>query len=284
MIRKWYQDLSEEESNELKLKLFNESHMTTKRDVQERVWRMIQEADEKREKSEGDPQQGFYWGNRYAYLDLFCDWLRGCPMFMKLEEWWAYYIEIKSNQIALCLSFYENVSFDLDSDVPKLGECQRNGRYEILTVKTDYLNAEKFSKAWGVKVSTIRQWIRRGKIRNVFKYDGWWMIPELTRPVKRGYSEASYYWRSALWDIPEEFRHLHLDTEAAIEITDIEVDDDMYLVKVLDNRRWDYEDYYLSKAEIQKLERYLIGNPFVAYNGDVEVYDTKFTKEERHES
>lgn len=66
--------------------------------------------------------------------------------------------------------------------------------YDLIEIKSKLLTVEEFAKQYDVKVVTVRQWIRRGKIRTAIKMGGEWRIPELAGiPNKqRGYKPVRY--------------------------------------------------------------------------------------------
>ena len=66
--------------------------------------------------------------------------------------------------------------------------------YVLIEIKSKLLTVEEYAKLYDVKVVTVRQWIRRGKIRTAIKIGGEWRIPELAGiPNKhRGYKEVHY--------------------------------------------------------------------------------------------
>ena len=67
---------------------------------------------------------------------------------------------------------------------------------------------EENAKEYGVETVTVRQWIRRGKIRNAVKNGREWLIPELTELPGRGYTSAIYMWYEYLYDLPNEYKFL----------------------------------------------------------------------------
>lgn len=55
------------------------------------------------------------------------------------------------------------------------------------------LTCADFAECCGVDQGTVRQWIRRGKLRTAFKSGRDWMIPSATRPPERGFTPGRYH-------------------------------------------------------------------------------------------
>lgn len=71
------------------------------------------------------------------------------------------------------------------------------------------LSVEGYAAEYGVGAGTVRQWIRKGKIRSAIKAGKEWIIPELTELPARGYQSASYMYYDRLDNCPEEYSYLH---------------------------------------------------------------------------
>lgn len=72
----------------------------------------------------------------------------------------------------------------------------------------EYLTVRDYAKLYGVNEVTVRQWIRRGKLRSAVKRGGEWFIPSVEDRPRRGYTAVSYEWESALGEIVERFPFL----------------------------------------------------------------------------
>ena len=86
--------------------------------------------------------------------------------------------------------------------------------WEIVVVPKDASNpwfvrmntgVEEYAAATNTEAVTVRQWIRRGKLRNALKIGSEWRIPEITDPPRRGYTPVSYYNKGGLIAFPKEF-------------------------------------------------------------------------------
>lgn len=133
--------------------------------------------------------------------------------------------------------------------------------YQMFNVAARLLTVEEYAQRYGVKVVTVRQWIRRGKIRSALKYGSEWRIPELapTPNSERGYKTAYYSWEDELKDLPDGFDFINKYKRVTICTTN---DKKNYEV---DFNAFGVPEYgiLLDESRKEKLELYLISNPNV---------------------
>lgn len=67
-------------------------------------------------------------------------------------------------------------------------------RITFLEIKAKLFSADIYAERYGVGATTIRQWIRRGKLPAVRKFGGEWRLTELMLPAGRGYMYRLYGW------------------------------------------------------------------------------------------
>lgn len=65
-------------------------------------------------------------------------------------------------------------------------------RTTLYSVSFPILTCAEFAERCGVDQVTVRQWIRRGKLRSAFKVGRDWMIPSTTEPPGRGFTPGYY--------------------------------------------------------------------------------------------
>ena len=76
--------------------------------------------------------------------------------------------------------------FDEDGE-PTSVSVMPGQTFELVTVPSALLSVEEYAAVYNVSVTTVRQWIRRGKIRSAIKNGCEWSIPELAAVSGRGY-------------------------------------------------------------------------------------------------
>ncbi|MFZ5645383.1 MAG: helix-turn-helix domain-containing protein [Bacillota bacterium] len=64
--------------------------------------------------------------------------------------------------------------------------------HTFITVKCDYLTVEQYSSMLGIEPVTVRQWIRRGKLRHAKKNGRDWLIPDTEDKPQRGFTSVQY--------------------------------------------------------------------------------------------
>ena len=134
-------------------------------------------------------------------------------------------------------------------------------------IRNSFFYLEQYAEQYGVESVTVRQWIRRGKIRTATKYGKEWRIPILTEPPTRGYSPASYSWKQPLTELPKGYEFL--------------VAYDKVLILQIPEAKRQYQLFFsttanieikkciqVTEAEKEKLELFLIAHPLVKYDMD----------------
>ena len=190
-----------------------------------------------------------------------------------LEDWWYYTYSLYTDGIKLHLS---RVEWSTDASTIR-GNTELC--FPLIEVPAKLLTSAEYAAAYGVQPVTVRQWIRRGKLRSAVKFGTEWGISELETPAKeRGYTDAWYYWDSTLTDVPKRFDiptdcsaayfHQHKNNGKKYDIffTTQEkmpkgnrffpLDRDSYWIK-------DAKRITVTTEEREELELYMISNPLV---------------------
>ncbi len=137
--------------------------------------------------------------------------IKNTILFKRLEDFWHYTITISDSGAVLYLDHYRH-------DNPETYiNYNSDQSFKLLHVKTKMLTVEQYANTYGVTPGTVRQWIRRGKIRNAIKVGSEWRIPELTEVPGRGYQSGLFMWHEILSGIPEEYEFLNNYTSAMFD-------------------------------------------------------------------
>ena len=137
---------------------------------------------------------------------------------------------------------------------------------KVIEFPAKILTVDEYAESIGVKSGTVRQWIRRAKIRSAFKQGQEWRIPELSRPVKRGYIDTKYAWTEELTDVPKGYKYLSKPSSVSIHQ---DMDDKKYYELWVSAPEGGLANIYrLTEAEREKLELYLISKPEVIWESD----------------
>ncbi len=200
-------------------------------------------------------------------LDAFSQEITALQLMDLDQEWWQYEIAVRDTGITLSLCHTE-IIYDY-ANIP--GEKNQPGFlpnqvFPIHTTRAKLLSPDEFGALYGVSGGTVRQWIRRGKLRSASKFGKEWRIPELTRVASgEHYVDGSYSWDQELPDPPEGFEELNEYDHASI--SSVRGQKDLFQVCFT---RWDGEgetddSWYkvISRKAKEQLELYLISEPLV---------------------
>lgn len=235
-----------------------ESWLTTKEDVLSWLSGEIERVNDKSKKDKKH-SAAFY----YAYTKLLIEFhekISGTILFKHLEDFWHYTIGVSSAGAVLSLCYLPNYSIDEEKRTITLYGAGQE--LPIITVRGQYLTVEEYAAEYEVGAGTVRQWIRRGKIRTAIKVGKEWIIPELTELPGRGYQSASYMYNGALSDLPEEYEFLNGYT--VVMINQDREDRQKFKVTVGAGGKRPV-DRVMDAKEREKLELFLISRPDVHY-------------------
>ena len=183
----------------------SERLMVTKRDVQ---WELDYRLNTLYEFAGND---SWHSGKYYALLkDQIRNFKRKLELTVlprTLEDWWRYTYELSHKGVRLYVEHINTIW--LNEDTGELDEETVDQVFPLISYDARMLTVDEYAKLYDVEPVTIRQWIRRGKIREAEKAGKEWRISELTDVPRRArYEPATYKWISRLKDVPDEFSFL----------------------------------------------------------------------------
>ena len=201
-----------------------------------------------------------YYHALLSLLDRFIKTVNHTVFFEKLEPFWAYSYEISSEGIVLLLSHNSSVYFNEDNTI-SFEICDQE--FELIRTECKMLTIDEYAKLYGIENVTVRQWIRRGKIRTAKKYGSEWRIPELTEFPLRGYKFGQYkIGKEAVF--PAEYAFISEYTLVSLEQD--KTDKTKYHISFSNTE--DKKSIICDTKEREKIEMLLIENPFVKYISD----------------
>ena len=131
-------------------------------------------------------------------------------------------------------------------------------RFCLMNYPVETLTVEEFSSKNNIKPVTVRQWIRRGKLRNVTKIGGEWRIPAITDLPSRGYTPVTYYTNG---EYVQALSAIGFDGFRAIQIDIIPHEKSMFEINVDGCCADYYHPRLFTDQERGQLELSLISNP-----------------------
>lgn len=183
----------------------------------------------------------------------------------RLEDWWGYTYEITYKGAMLCLEHISEVCIDEDGE--SIASYMSNAVYPLIFIRTKMLTVDEYARLYEIEPVTVRQWIRRCKLRSVEKAGKEWRISELTDVPRRGFEPAQYRWREVLENLPIGFEYMN--DYKLCTIVQSEANKNLYNVLFSDMGGIDSKciAYEIDEKEHETLEAFLIGNPKVTYTG-----------------
>ncbi len=248
------------ESDEEMIDYYQSVSLTTKDDVKKAIkltkleWKLRSKEDLKHSPS--------YYAVLDNLINRFVSVLDNTLLFDAPSGMWGYYYHINSDGISLMLEHAFSVEFNDNKYITSKAVDQE---FTLLTVETKMLTCEEYAQLYNVKEVTVRQWIRRGKLRTAKKYGNEWRIPELTEVYGRGYLPGKYEWKEKLNDVPDQYKFLI--EPGSISISQDNIDKTKYHIS--SNNGY---NTVLNNKEREKLELFLISHPLVKCTSDTYGY------------
>lgn len=168
---------------------------------------------------------------------------------------WFFSFEISNKNAALYLKHVAELQKADDKSIL----LDIDEMFRLVNYPVKLLTVEDYAKISKIAPVTVRQWIRRGKIRSAIKIGGEWRIPEITDPPTRGYTPVRYYNSSgSLLPFPEELGFPFNQQPSVIDI--YQAKDKKGYVVLFDYAPAFLPQRLLTDAEREKLELMLISN------------------------
>ena len=252
-------------SDEDRLQFFNDDALRSKSDLLGNIDSLLKRIDED---SKTDTKHSQEYHVRFRDLvEQFRARVEKCTFPENLDDWWSYTYEVCDTGITLKLSYTESYNLHADDTVSVFIGTE----FELLHVRAKLLTVEQYARAYGVTATTVRQWIRRGKIRTAIKQGSEWRIPELAEIMERGYTGGRYERLEYLTDLPEEYAFFNDYDEVFIsqnkehrELFDLCFCRNFDVMEVPEAEWHNYrKEMQMDRKEREKFELYLIANPFV---------------------
>ncbi len=252
-------------TEEDRLDFFNETAIRTKKGLLKDIDSLLNRIDaESRTATKHSPA---YYSRCRDLVKQFRDKVSGMTFPEKLEDWWAYEYDICGTGITLKLTHTDFYHIYADDSITTSTDTE----FELFRIRTKLLTVEQYAKSYEVTTTTVRQWIRRGKIRTAIKQGSEWRIPELAEVMDRGYTFGHYERKEFLTDIPEgyeffnEYDYVTIDRNREHkELFDI-CFSKKFDVNAYPESEWGqfFREMQMDQKEREKFELYLISSPFV---------------------
>ena len=209
-----------------------------------------------------------YFALLLVLFDIFYKKIKNAVIIEGLPDYWTYNLEFNYDEFSLEMCHIASYTFD---DNMQFRSKKIDAVYKLITIQPNSFSPEQYSRFYEVEQGTVRQWIRRGKIRTAYKEGKEWKIPELTPPPSRGYEGAQYKWINGVENLPDEYKYLE-DYVIATFYQD-QKDKSLYHVLLVSKEAFIYnkmdknKELLLNAKEREKLELFMISHPQIKYCG-----------------
>ena len=215
-----------------------------------------------------------YFNQYKEQLDMFYEQIKRTVLPKRLEPYWRYTYEFLPNGSILLIEHIKELEATVDADPEDQMVTSEtiDQTFFLFAMEGDFLSVEEYAKKYDVEAVTVRQWIRRGKLKTARKEGKEWFIPALTDIPGRGYEGGQYKIRGTCDDAPEEFSYLK--GFKLLTIWQDAKDKTQYHLKLSDMKgiRATTKDVKLTNDERERLELYLMTSRSVHFVGEDHSY------------
>lgn len=150
--------------------------------------------------------------------------------------------------------------------------------HTLITVECDYLSVEQFASMLGVEPVTVRQWIRRGKLRYAKKAGRDWLISCVEDKPRRGFSSVQYVVEKDCEISSDEFPLL--STADSITILQDQKQKSKFVCYLNNYKTKFHSELELTRSEVERLEHTIIESGKARVEGNIQ-YVPYFTRDFR---
>lgn len=191
--------------------------------------------------------------SHFAYVEFvekFINRLKRSEFPEGFTDRWGYCLDITDMSANVWLELLENISDD---------SLTIKEAYNIVSMKPEMLTVEEYAQLHETSVGTVRQWIRRGKLRKAEKLAKEWRIPKFEEPNVGKYQPGVFRWDKNVHDLPDEFEFINDFHEACIK----QVNADEYLIGLLLGINNEKKIVSVTAKERERIELAFISDPYV---------------------
>lgn len=178
-------------------------------------------------------------------------------------EGWFYSFVITNKSAALYIQHVAEIQMDENGNAL----LDVNEKFRLINYHVRLLTVEEYASVSKTEAGTVRQWIRRGKLRNAIKIGGEWRIPEITDPPTRGFTPVRYYNNGHFLSLPKELGVSLNQKPCIIDI--YKAKEEKGYVVLFDYAPAMIPQRLLTDAERERLELMLISNSNITNSSSV---------------
>lgn len=257
--------------------------LTTKEDLVNDVRKRIQKFLESI--SQSTQHTTYYYSQCKEQLDMFYTQINKTILPEKLEPYWRYTYEFTPSASILFLEHIKELEATDTEDLDDRMICGEtvDQTFFLFAIEGDFLSVDEYAKKYEVEPVTVRQWIRRGKLKTAKKAGKEWYIPAMSDIPSRGYEGGQYRIREAFTDLPEEYSYLK-DFKLVTIFKKLK-QKNMYHLILSDMKgiNSNIKELELTEKEREKIELFLMERKNVQFVGDNHSYCYRIAEKSTYE-
>jgi len=240
--------------------LFREDYLFTREDILNSLELFV----EHERINEESTYSGEVVKNRVKLCEKFIAAIKKSKLPVLTELWWFYEYQFLVNSIKLHLCQASDIEVEND----EISGMTSTVEHTLITVECNYLTVEQYAAMHEVEPVTVRQWIRRGKLRHAKKNGRDWLIPDTEDKPPRGFTTVQY--------IVEDEAHIESDEfpllsacESIIILQD--PDNKKKFICYFDNYKNKFKSKFeLTRSEVERLEHTIIDSGKARVEGNIQ--------------
>lgn len=242
--------------------LFREDHLFSREDVLRSLELFIAH-----EKANEDPiySPGVV-SNRVKLCEKFYAAVKKCKLPVLTELWWFYEYEFFETRMELNLC----QASDIEVEGGEISTMTVTVEHTLISVECDYLTVEQYAAMLGVEPVTVRQWIRRGKLRHAKKTGRDWLIPSTEDKPGRGYTSVLYIVEDDARVDSEEFPLLAVSNR--ISIMQDQDKKSRFICYLNNDKTKFHSELELTRSEVERLEHTIIESGKARIGGHIQYF------------
>ena len=244
----------------IKEKLFRENYLFTREDVLKSLELFIDH-----EKLNEEPRYtDEVVKNRIKLCKKFLAAVKKCKLPVLTELWWFYEYQFLGNSMELNLCHAD----EIEVENGEISGMTSTVEHTLITVDCDYLTVEQYASMIGIEPVTVRQWIRRGKLRHAKKNGRDWLIPDTEDRPQRGFTSVQYIVEKEAIIESDEFPLLSAcDSISILQ----DQDNKSKFVCYLNNYKTNFNSKLeLTRSEVERLEHTIIESGKARVAGNIQ--------------
>lgn len=245
---------------DIKEKLFRENYLFTREEVLKSLELFIEY--EKLNEEPGYSNEVVK--NRVQLYKKFIAAVKKCKLPVLTDLWWFYEYQFLGNSMELNLCQAD----EIEVENGEIRGMTSTVEHTLITVECDYLTVEQYASMLGIEPVTVRQWIRRGKLRHAKKNGRDWLIPDTEDKPQRGFTSVQYIVEKEAQIESNEFPLLSV-CDSIVILQD--QDNKSKFVCYLNNYKTKFKSKLeLTRSEVERLEHTIIESGKAKVEGTIQ--------------